>query len=401
MPARILYVEGNTDGTVGGSYYILLDLVLGLDRSRYEPIVVFGNDNIVAEQMRAGGIRVVIQPPVRPLVFRRRWMNLVLGPLKRAVNFLRGFCLLALRRRRFLHEERIDLVNLNNSVTENQPWMVAAMLAGVPCVTHQMGIPERYSFLSRYLGARLKAVYCLSQAILDAMRAKGVSFPHAIVIHSVFNTKRYQLKEPPETLRERYGIPVGAPVVGVVGNIKEWKGQETLVRALALLSDRHPTVRCILAGASAPRDEYYRARVEAVAQELGVADRVIFTGFQRNAIDYMNLMDVVVHTSTSPEPFGIVLLEAMLLSKPLISTTIGGPAEIVLHGTTGLLVEPGDAALLADAIDRMLGDPQSAMEMGRRGHERLLSEFSLERTLRETSASYDRILAPRRGSAIA
>lgn len=397
MTSRILFVEGNTDGTVGGSYYIMVDLVLGLDRSRYEPIVVFCDENIVAERLRKEGVRVLVIPPPRPLVFRARWLNIALAPLKRVVNTFRGFLLPALAQAQVLRRERIDMVNLNNSITINHSWMVASRLAGIPCITHEMGMVDSYTLRARYLGARLDAVICLSRAIHDDMRRLGVDLPNAVVIHSLFNPKRYVHAETPEALRAQWGIPPGAPIVGVVGNVKKWKGQETIVRATHLLRDCHPELRCVLAGGSSPSDMPYREHLEALCRDLGIEKRVIFAGFQPNAIDYMRLMDVVVHTSTSPEPFGIVLLEAMLLGKPLITTTIGGPAEIVLDGETGLLVDPGQPELLAGAIDRMLSDPAVAAAMGRKGKERLASEFALERTLGETTAIYDRVLSARRG----
>ena len=103
-------------------------------------------------------------------------------------------------------------------------------------------------------------------------------------------------------------------------------------------------------------------------------------------------MDVVCHTSTAPEPFGIVTLEAMSLAKPLVSTTIGGPAEVVQNGRTGLLVEPGRPELLAVAVAKLLSEPAEAADMGRRGRERLLADFSLASNVSQTMAVYERVL---------
>jgi glycosyltransferase involved in cell wall biosynthesis len=395
MTSRILYVEGNTDGTVGGSYYILLDLVRGLDRARFEPVVMFTHENIVAERLREAGVRVLVVPPAAPFVFRLEWMNKRFSWVKKLVNLYRGFVRTAIRNARFLRRERIDMVNLNNSITTNHPWMAAARLSGTPCISHEMGINQSYSFLSRKLGARLDAIICLSEAILEAMRAGGVGFPNTTVIHSVFDPKRYVHVEDPDDLRRKHGIPAGAPVIGVVGNVKEWKGQETIVRATHLLRHRHPEIRCVLAGGTSLRDRPYLEHLESLCEELDLRPHVIFAGFQKNPIDYMRLMDVVAHTSVAPEPFGIVLLEAMLVAKPLVSTTIGGPAEIVVNGVTGILVEPGQPDKLADAIDALLRDPAAAAEMGRKGRARLEREFALERTIAETTAVYERVLEGR------
>jgi glycosyltransferase involved in cell wall biosynthesis len=397
MPARILFVEGNLDGTVGGSYFILLDLVLRLDRSRYEPIVVFRDENRVAEQMRDAGVRVLVIPAYEPLVFDSPHLNRWLAPLKKGVNFVRGGLGQVLAVRRLLTRERIDLVNFNNSVTISHEWMAAAFSMGIPCITHQMGIPLRYSVVSRVFARRQDAVICLSHAIFDAMRESGLDLPRAEVIYSAFDPSRYSFRDDAPTLRERHDIPPNAPVIGVIGNIKEWKGQETAIRAMGLLASSHPDLRCILVGATAQSDQPYRERLDRLCVELDLRDRVIFAGSQDNPIDYMRLMDVVMHTSTSPEPFGIVLLEAMLVAKPLISTTIGGPAEIVDDGVTGHLVEPGRPEALAEAVDRCLRDPAGAAAMGARSKERLFDKFAIERTVLATTDRYDRVLAARAG----
>ena len=392
MRTRILYVEGNPDGTVGGSFILMMDLILGLDRRHFEPIAMFRFDNHVAERLRNAGVEVHINPPREPLVFRSRWASILLAPLKKLANFWGGFLLPVRTYARFLRERRIDLVNLNNSITRNHPWMVAALLTRTPCITHEMGINRSYSAFSRFLGRRLSAVISLSHAIHDAMKSCGVDLPNVTVIHCGIDVSRYRVVEHPDELRRRHGIPPDAPVIGVVGNLRRWKGQETIVRATAILRERYPELRCVLAGGQTPADRPYVERMEAIAAELGIARNVIFAGFQQNAIDYMRLMDVVAHTSISPEPFGIVTLEAMSIAKPLVSTTIGGPAEVVTDGVTGLLVDPGKPELLARAIAQLLDNPEQAAAMGRRGRERLDAHFSLAKNLQATLDVYQHVL---------
>lgn len=392
MPKKVLFVEGNSDGTVGGSYFVMYDLASRLDRTRYEPIVAFHTDNYLIEQFRARDIEVLIFPRPKPFVFGSPLLNRVLGPVRKAINLYRGLIKSARIEARFLRKRRIDLVNLNNSITRNHSWMLAAMLTNTRCITHEMGINPSYSPLDRFFGKRLKRVICVSHAVHQALRAGGVDFPNITVIHNGIDLKRYRLIESPQVLREKHDIPPDAPVIGVVGNIREWKGQATIVRATALLKQSYPNIRCVLVGACGNADKAYGDMLVALCRELGVTDNVIFAGFQKNAIDYMQLMDVVAHTSVDPEPFGIVMLEAMSLSKPLVSTTIGGPAEIVVHGSTGLLVPPGQPELLADAIRQFLADKAFAQAAGARGLQRLSDEFSMEKNVRENTRVYQDVL---------
>jgi glycosyltransferase involved in cell wall biosynthesis len=389
---RVLYIEGNVDGTVGGSYFLMYDLVTRLDRSRYEPLVGFYTDNFLIDRLREHGVEVIVFPRPTPFRFQSGWLGTWLGPIKKAINLYRGLIAPALAHARFLRERRIDLVNVNNSIAMNHAWMLAALLTGTPCITHEMGISPRYSALARFFGKRLARIVALSHAIHSAMRACGIDYSNIVVIHCAIDLARYRLEETPEALRARHGIPDGAPIIGVVGNIRAWKGQETIVRATALLKDRYPDIRCMLVGACGEADREYGDFLHTLAAQLGVTDNVIFAGFQRNSIDYMRLMDVVVHTSIHPEPFGIVTLEAMSLAKPLVSTTIGGPAEVVIDRETGLLVTPGEPALLAGAIGTFLDDPRHAAEVGRRGLERLKTHFGMQQQLDRTMEVYRQAL---------
>lgn len=391
MPKRILFVESNRDGTVGGSYFLLLDLIRGLDRSRYEPIVGFHRENYLMDQFRAAGAEVVLFDNLKPVDFGA--LNGVLNPIKRLGNLYRGLYAQARVHAKYLREQRIDLVNLNNSMTRNHAWMLAARQVGIPCITHEMGINKSYSFLSRYFGKRLDRIISLSRAICKAMLENGgIDYPNVQVIHCGIDLTRYQIKETPAQLRQKHNIPEGAPVIGVVGNIREWKGQETLVRATAILKKKYPDIRCVLVGDCGKADQEYGDRLDRIAKELDVTGNIIKTGFQRNAIDYMELMDVVTHTSIHPEPFGIVTLEAMSRSKPLVSTTIGGPAEVVVNGESGLLVDPGKPADLAGAVERFLSDPEYARLTGKRGYERMAMNFSMKQSIDKTMAVYAEVL---------
>jgi len=390
-PKRILFIEGNRDGTVGGSYFLLLDLIRGLDRSRYYPIVGFHRENYLIDNFKAAGAEVVLFENLKPVSFGA--LNGVLAPIKKLGNLYQGLFAQARVHAKWLREHQIDLVNLNNSMTRNHAWMLAARQVGIPCITHEMGINHSYSAISKYFGKRLDRIISLSDAICQAMRNNGgIDFPNIQIIHCGIDLTRYQIKETPAQLRAKHNIPDGVPIIGVVGNIRTWKGQETLVRATAILKKKYPELRTILVGDCGKADKEYGDRIERIGKELGVHEHIIRTGFQKNAIDYMELMDVVTHTSIHPEPFGIVTLEAMSRSKPLVSTTIGGPAEVVVNGQSGLLVDVGKPEELAAAVDRYLSDPEYARRIGAAGYERMATHFSMKQSIDKTMAVYAEVL---------
>jgi len=392
MKKRILYIEGNTDGTVGGSYYLLFDLVSRLDREKFEPIVGFHRDNFLIERFRAIGVETIVFSNPVPWVPKGFLFKTVLSPLKKLVNLYRGFFVPAREYARFLRDRKIDLINLNNSITRNHAWMLAARRTRTRCMTHEMGIRLHFSKMARFFGKRLEKIVCLSHAIHDNMKRLGVDYPNTVVIHCGIDLERYHVNETPAQLRAKHNIPADSEVVGVVGNIRQWKGQVVMVRAAALLKPQFPKLRVLLVGDCGEADKSYGDMLANLCRELKLEDTVIFTGFQKNAIDYMGLMDVVAHTSVHPEPFGIVTLEAMSLSKPLVSTTHGGPAEVVVNGQTGLLVEAGKPELLAAAVASLLEDKSRATEFGRKGFERLTQHFGIRKNIDATMAVYHRIL---------
>lgn len=397
-PRKVLYLEQNTDGTVGGSYYALLELLRRLDRSRFEPLVVFYDENLLIADFRATGADVRVLKPERPFRFRDhfrglpQWVIKALLPLQRTVNLFATLLLPALRWRRLLRAERVDLVHINNSVATSHGLMLAAQLTGVPCLVHQRGLLERRcTFTARFFARRLCAIVSISTAVTENLRRSGVSLHRVALVHDGLDSTRLEIEQPAHELRRRLAIPAAAPVIGVVGNIKEWKGQDVVVRAAAKVRARYPQLRCLIVGAvGAPG---YMRKLERLCEELGLGNVVIFTGFEKNVADYMNVMDVVVHSSVKPEPFGIVLLEAMALERALVAADLGGPREIVIDGESGRLVPAGDVDALAATLEELLGDAEQRAQMGTYARERVHAAFSMQATAERIQALYQRVVS--------
>jgi glycosyltransferase involved in cell wall biosynthesis len=399
---RILFCESNVDGTVGGSYYSLLFLVRGLDPSRYRALVVFYNDHSLVPAFREAGADVRIWERPSSLSFGRgltgwlRPVGLLVGVLRKALNFWNGLVHGVLKRAWFLRRQNVHLVHLNNSIQSSHDWMLAALITRTACVCHERGINTHYGSLSRFLGRRLDAIICISGAVRTAMISAGAGFPNLATIHNGLDPTALRFQLDPEELRQAFGLPAGAPLLCMVGNIKPWKGQETVVRAMAEVTKTFPTASCLLVGDTSPSDREYESFLHQLIESHGLSQRVIFTGFQKYPADFMRLVDIVLHTSVQPEPFGRVLLEAMACRKPIIGAHAGAVPEIIEEGTTGLTFAPGDAAALAGAIAALLGDPARASEMGEQGYRRLLAEFPISRNIESTQKLYDAALADAR-----
>lgn len=396
---RILYCEGNTDGTIGGSYYSLLYLVSGLDRSLYEPIVVFYDRNDLLDDFEQVGADVQVFKRPRPVHLARGnkgipgFVVAAAKLLQKAINFNRFFIIQGLRYAFWLRRHRINLVHLNNSVVRNHDWMWAALLARVKCITHERGINDAFTPMARFFAKRLDQVICISEAVKDNMVDKGLSSSKLAVIYNGIDPDIVLVQRADDEVRADFGIPPGVPVIGIVGNIKEWKGQDIVIRAMELLRKRHPELVCLIVGTTAESDLYFKTRLESLVLELGLESNVIFTGFQKNVADFINVMDVVVHASVRPEPFGRILIEAMALGKPVIGSRAGAVPEILDEPNCGVTFTPGDFTELAQAVSSLLGEPKRMRALGWNGYKRVRSEFDIRQNIENTEELYSNLLS--------
>jgi len=182
---------------------------------------------------------------------------------------------------------------------------------------------------------------------------------------------------------------VAAPCVGMVGNVQEWKGQHVLVEAMPKVIEARPEAHAIVVGGVHRAGEAYGKRLRERCAALGLDARVHFAGFRKDVVDVVNALDVVVHASVRPEPFGRVILEGMLLGKPVVAAAAGGVPELIEDGRTGFLVPPGDAVALADRLARVLGALDDAHAVGARGREWARQRFALARQVEEMSQIYE------------
>lgn len=225
---------------------------------------------------------------------------------------------------------------------------------------------------------RATRVVVPSQAAADAFINAG---GRRDLVDIVPNGIDVHLDEVPRArLRVEFGLPTG-PLIGVFSRLAPWKGQHVVLEALT----KAPDVRCVIAGGALFGEENYAAHLKALAASLGVADRVSFLGHRNDVVRLMQAVDIVVHPSVAPEPFGRTLVEAMLAKAPVIATRAGACADILDHGAAGALVPPGDSDALAAAILRVLADPDAMMPQIAYARARACEHYGVDRMLTAVS----------------
>lgn len=155
--------------------------------------------------------------------------------------------------------------------------------------------------------------------------------------------------------------------IGIIGRIAPWKGQDVFLKAFAIAC-RDAACEAVIVGGVQFGEDGYLEQLRSLVQALGIADRVTFTGHQESVAEELASLDVFVHASTSPEPFGQVLVEAMRARVPVIAAAAGGPLEIVTDGVDGLLAPPGDVSAYAAAIRRLIDDPDLRSRLASAGY---------------------------------
>jgi glycosyltransferase involved in cell wall biosynthesis len=391
MRRRILYVE--MAHAFGGSIVSLYQLVRGLDRERYEPVVLFYRPNPFVRRFEEAGAKVLVlgntaagagRPAAPP---RRRRSN----PLAEWLAILRQIGPGTLRLLRVIRQERIHLVHGNDVLISNREAVLAAALAGVPYISHVRAF-ERLTWFDRRLTRWVHTCIYISRAIADAHTAQGVPAERGVVIYNALDPEEFAASGDQDAARARLGLSPAHQVVGITGRLVAWKGHEVFLRAVAELAPARPMLRAVIAGDADPTEPAYLERLKALAQELGIADRVIFAGYWERIVELLPALDVLAHCSVRPEPFGRVIIEGMAAGVPVVGANAGAVPEIITDGETGLLVPPGDAPALAKAIGRLLDDAPLAEAVRQRALEHVRRHFSLEAHVAQVQAVYERVL---------
>ena len=351
---RVVYIDHVAQ--LSGGEIALLRLLPHLDD--VEPHVILAEDGPFADRLVRAGISVEVIPMHETARGLRKERvtprTLPIGVAVATVGYI-------LRLTLHLIRLRPDVVH-TNSLKSGLYGSIAGRLAGVPVVWHVRDriatdyLPRPAVRLVRYMTRRLPGVVITnSEATMETLD------PHVapVVLYSVL--PEVVLPPPPRAPREP-----GELVVGMVGRLAPWKGQDLFLRAFA---EAFPAdgARCVLVGAAMFDEKEYAAALEVLVMELGLADRVEFRGFRADVWHELSRVDILVHASLAPEPFGQVILEGMAAGVPLIAADAGGPAEIVDHGVNGLLYPMGDETALAQAMRQLAQHPGLSAKLVEQG----------------------------------
>ena len=382
MKKIILFVHQSAD--LYGSDRVLLALVAKLDREKFLPIVLLPVQGPLLYELSAAGIEFHVLPITRLsraiLSFRG-----LLGLPANLIKSIRAF-------NGVLSGRQVDLVHSNTlAVLSGAIW---ARWHRVPHVWHVHEIILRPKLVRKVYAQLLDwfadAIICISSATKQNLVEDKPALARKIQV--VWNglardTNKYV--DAVRQYRDALGMKDEEVLVALIGRINRWKGQHLLVEAAGLLWQQGIcNVKFLIVGSVPTGQEHFLNALREAVSGSPARQCLVLQSFTHDVWPIWDACDIAVIPSTDPEPFGMVALEAMASSKPIVAANHGGLSEIVVHGETGLLVSPGDALALAEAIKKLSTDSALRLEMGHAGLLRYQREFTLDRYVANISSVY-------------
>jgi glycosyltransferase involved in cell wall biosynthesis len=386
-PIRVLYVDHCSE--LSGAEIGLLHLLRGF--TEIEPVVLLAGSGPLVGALEAEGIRVEIEPLPdavrsyrRSVESRRRGVRLAPAVLVGLAGYSRAVA-------RRVREVGPDIVH-TNSAKAHLYGGLAGRFEGLPVVWHL-----REPMTAENIGPLASL----------AMRIGSVTMPAALIANSPSTAQsagwfRGRVRVVPSPIdvqrfaRAALTPPPKGRRVGIVGTLTRQKGQDIFLRAFAEAFASARYVSAVVCGGNLFGDHAYERNLRKLAEELGIADRVVFTGFVSDVERVLAGLDVLVSASVRPEGFGQTIFQALAAGVPVVATNNGGACDFLHHGDSALLVPPGDAPRLASAMRRALDEGQ-LRERLRTAGVALVQRFSPERVQAQTLDLYEEIIAQGRG----
>jgi len=371
-PLKILYF--NPVQHFGGAEAVLVNLINGLDKCSFEPVVITGNTGTFTEALDRFGIS---RYGIRPV------QSAEAGIIGVLINFIPNL----IRIGQIIDREKPDLIHdmTHDGFMYLSIW---AKLKKVPLIW-QPHIPwEKVRKQGRVLqkifaSVKLDFIIFVNQFARNSYGS--FSRPPWKIIHNSIDLKAYRRKKT-DRLRKKHDFPRNASLVGLVARIVPGKGHDVFIETAGLLSQNENNIRFLIIG-DPHIDVSFTRELQKIIRKRGLEETVRFTGFLSPPEEFLPCLDVLVMPSRS-ELQGLVLLEAMACGVPIVASDLEATRELIVHGVTGLLVPPGAGKLFARSILKMIEDDELRKKTTANALLKIRTDHSLKKNIRHFTSIY-------------
>ena len=393
--ARVLILD--TGREWGGGTNSLLEFLRRMDREQFEMLAAFSHDypkgrvSTIRRELEHLGVEFLHlgEPVVSPLEKAKKEIGRTLLSFSSRLRrrFLSSWDLRVRKQpasekiEKILREREIDLLYTNNQPSANLEGFLATEREGIPVVAHLRSVASLAPHEVELANRAVERFICVSHAVVDHYRRQGISPEKMSVVHNGIALDEGEggvgRQEEAREYRKKWGVAGGGIAVGIIGSLLRRKGHRYFLEAARVVKQRSPLPVVFVIVGEGPE----RGRIEALCRSSGLSGDVHLTGFLEDPLPLIRALDVVVMASDE-EGFPRVLLEAMLVGKPVAAFSLASVAELVEDGRTGFLAPLHDSTDLAEKILRLVTDKDLREQMGARGRERVRENFSVDRYVR-------------------
>jgi glycosyltransferase involved in cell wall biosynthesis len=291
---------------------------------------------------------------------------------------------------------RADLIHTHSNLYSGKAEIIAAWMLGIPCISHNHGYSNITNFDKIFSRLIDRFIY-ISEDVAKFCNPNMKTIKNGKIIHNGIDVNKFIKQYNTFEVREEFSIEKDQPLIGIVGRLDWWKGHEYFIEAFAKANQSISGLKGLIIGSlenkvAVSQNKRYYQKLKALIRKYNLNDKIVFTGFRNDIPKLMAALDVVVHASSIPEPFGIVIIEGMAAGKPVIATAAGGVLEIIDHEENGLLVPCKDSDTMAKAIVDVLSNPDKARKLGVKARNCVLNKFSIQAQINAIQQIYDSII---------
>lgn len=371
----------------GGSDTCLFLLLKHLDLSKFEPYLLFKDKNHLVKQLENIGVHLIplqktnkiqSQPDKKNNHKTKEKLDKNPSELKRLLSGLKNIVKKMPDIFRFIFiliKNQIDIVHTNHYLTGDRIMLLAAIILRKKVISHNRGL---YSpdLIDRFISKFIDQIISMSDFSTSVYVKGGVSESKCKTIYDGIDLEKFN-----PLSKDNNQITIGC-----FGRLETWKGQQVLIEAASAVIQKIPELRFLIVG-DGPNENELKTQVK----NKGLEKYFEFTGSVTNVKDYMDKCAIIVHTSIEPEPFGMVIIEAMALEKPVIATNFGGPLEIIEHEVDGFLIPAQNPKILAEYIIKLAENLDLRGQIGKKAREKVIAEFEVKNYTRQIEAVYDNL----------